>query len=104
MRNKFLSHGIGLACCTNGGELIEVQMPGTENGTYSYMTILTASFSKLSPKMIVYSFGSTLYWLNMARTVTGSVADNVDPKMKHSRRLRWMFSSPRMEYTYTNKL
>lgn len=29
--------------------------------THSYMTILTASFNKLSPKMTEYSLGSTLY-------------------------------------------
>ena len=45
----------------------------------SNMTIATASLSRLSPKMIVNSFGSTLYVLNMAITVTGSVADKVAP-------------------------
>ena len=46
------------------------------------MTIATASLSKLSPKMIVNSFGSTLYVLNIAITVTGSVADKVAPSCR----------------------
>lgn len=46
--------------------------------------MLTASFNKLSPKMMLYSFGSTLYWLNIARIVTGSVADRVEPNIRHS--------------------
>jgi hypothetical protein len=45
----------------------------------------TASFRMLSPKMIEYNFGSTLALLKMARIVTGSVADRVDPKIRHSR-------------------
>jgi hypothetical protein len=61
------------------------------------MTILTASLSKLSPKMILYNFGSTLYWLNIARTVTGSVADSVDPKIKHSNKVRSNDSRPKNE-------
>ena len=61
------------------------------------MTILTASLSKLSPKMMVYSFGSTLYWLKMARMVTGSVADSVEPKARHSMSDRSRDSSPRKE-------
>jgi hypothetical protein len=32
-----------------------------EERTYSYMTILTASFKILSPKMTEYNLGSTLY-------------------------------------------
>ena len=43
-----------------------------------------ASFSMDSPNMIVYSFGSTLYALKMARMVTGSVADSVAPMEKAS--------------------
>lgn len=58
------------------------------------MTMLTASFSRLSPKMTVYSFGSTLYWLKMARIVTGSVADRVVPNMRHSSRVRSKDSMP----------
>jgi hypothetical protein len=46
------------------------------------MTIATASLSKLSPKMTVNSFGSTLYVLNIAITVTGSVADRVAPSCR----------------------
>ena len=42
-------------------------------------TIAIASFSMDSPKMTVYSFGSTLYTLNIAIMVTGSVADSVAP-------------------------
>lgn len=45
----------------------------------SKMTIAIASFRIDSPKMTVYSLGSTLYVLKMARIVTGSVADNVAP-------------------------
>src|SRR5271154_3480182 len=48
----------------------------------SNMTIATASLSKLSPKMIVNSFGSTLYVLNIAITVTGSVAERVAPSCR----------------------
>jgi len=48
----------------------------------SNMTIATASLSKLSPKMTVNSFGSTLYVLNIAITVTGSVADRVAPSCR----------------------
>jgi len=59
------------------------------------MTILTASFKMLSPKMMLYSLGSTLYWLNMAKIVTGSVADRVEPKIRHSRRVNLRPSNPR---------
>ena len=62
------------------------------------MTILTASFNKLSPKMTVYSLGSTLYWLKIARMVTGSVAERVEPKMRHSINVRSRCSRPRKEY------
>lgn len=62
--------------------------------THSYITILTASFSRDSPKITVYSLGSTLYWLKIARIVTGSVADRVDPKMRHSIKLNPRDSSP----------
>jgi hypothetical protein len=48
----------------------------------SNMTIATASLSKLSPKMIVNNFGSTLYVLNIAITVTGSVAERVAPSWR----------------------
>ncbi len=68
------------------------------------MTILTASLSKLSPKMIVYSFGSTLYCLNMAKIVTGSVADKVAPNVRHSSRVspsRDSISSKDQMYTST---
>lgn len=63
--------------------------------THSYMTIDTASFKILSPKMTEYNFGSTLYWLKIARIVTGSVADKVDPNMRHSSRLNLSPSNPR---------
>ena len=72
--------------------------------TYSYMTILTASLSKLSPKMIVYSFGSTLYWLNMAKMVTGSVADRVVPNVRHSSRVRSRDSMSSKDQMYTSTL
>lgn len=68
------------------------------------MTILTASFSKLSPKMTLYSLGSTLYCWKIARIVTGSVADNVDPNVRHSSSVMSKDSKPRNEYMYTNTL
>jgi hypothetical protein len=43
-----------------GGEREEGK-EGKRDGTYSYMTILTASFKILSPKMTEYNLGSTLY-------------------------------------------
>ena len=48
----------------------------------SNMTIATASLSKLSPNMIVNNFGSTLYVVNIAITVTGSVAERVAPSWR----------------------
>ena len=45
----------------------------------SNKTIAMASFRIDSPNMTVYSFGSTLYTLKIARIVTGSVADRVAP-------------------------
>lgn len=59
--------------------------------------MLTASFNKLSPKMTVYSFGSTLYWLKIARIVTGSVAESVEPKIRHSISGSLSVSIPRYE-------
>lgn len=50
----------------------------------SNMTMETASLRRDSPKMMLYSSGSTLYVLKMARIVTGSVALSVEPKMRHS--------------------
>jgi hypothetical protein len=64
----------------------------------------TASFSKLSPKMMVYSFGSTLYWLKIAKMVTGSVAESVDPNIKHSSSPRLRSSRPRKDQMYTRTL
>ena len=61
------------------------------------MTILTASLIRLSPKMMVYSFGSTLYCWKIARMVTGSVADKVDPKVRHSSSVTSRDSRPRKE-------
>jgi uncharacterized protein YcgI (DUF1989 family) len=49
----------------------------------------TASFRMDSPKMSVYSFGSTLYVSKMARMVTGSVADRVAPTDMASTKLIW---------------
>ena len=55
----------------------------TAFGTYfwavSKSTMAMASFNIDSPKMTVYSFGSTLYTLKIANMVTGSVADSVAP-------------------------
>jgi hypothetical protein len=45
----------------------------------SKRTIAIASFKMDSPNITVYNFGSTLYVLNMARIVTGSVAESVAP-------------------------
>lgn len=53
--------------------------PSLYRWAVSKRTIAMASFSIDSPKMTVYSFGSTLYRLNIARIVTGSVADRVAP-------------------------
>ena len=53
----------------------------------SNRTMAMASFRMDSPKMMVYSFGSTLYVLKMARMVTGSVADNVAPRERASTKL-----------------
>jgi hypothetical protein len=64
----------------------------------------TASFSKLSPKMMVYSFGSTLYWLKIAKIVTGSVAESVDPKIRHSSNPKLRSSRPRKDQMYTRTL
>lgn len=62
---------------------MESEPPLGPSGRYcwavSNMTIAMASLRIDSPKMIVYSFGSTLYVLNIARIVTGSVADSVAP-------------------------
>ena len=57
----------------------------------SKSTIAIASFKMLSPKMTVYSFGSTLYVLKIARIVTGSVAERVAPTDMASTKL---MSSP----------
>lgn len=76
----------------------------TDAETHSYMTILTASFNKLSPKMTLYNLGSTLYCWKIARIVTGSVADSVDPNMRHSSSVRSSDSKPRNEYIYTKTL
>jgi len=48
----------------------------------SNMTMATASLRRLSPKMMVNNLGSTLYVLNIAITVTGSVADKVAPNCR----------------------
>lgn len=55
----------------------------------SNKTMATASFRIDSPKMRVYSFGSTLYVSKMARMVTGSVADRVAPTDMASTKLIW---------------
>ena len=53
----------------------------------SNSTMAMASLRIDSPKMTVYSFGSTLYALKMARMVTGSVAESVAPTEKASTKL-----------------
>lgn len=45
----------------------------------SNKTIAMASLRIDSPKITVYSFGSTLYKLKIAKIVTGSVAESVAP-------------------------
>lgn len=72
--------------------------------THSNMTIDTASLRILSPKMTLYSCGSTLYVLKMARMVTGSVALSVLPKMKHSSRESEMDSRCRRDHSHTRIL
>lgn len=69
-----------------------------ELGTHSNMTMATASLRMDSPKMTEYSLGSTWRALKMARIVTGSVAERVDPKRRHSTIVRERPSSPRSEY------
>lgn len=54
-------------------------LPGLYLCAVSNNTIAIASLSIDSPNMTVYSFGSTLYALNMASIVTGSVAERVAP-------------------------
>ena len=68
------------------------------------MTIETASLRMLSPKMTLYSFGSTLAELKMAKIVTGSVALRVEPKIRHSSRVNLRPSSPRKDQMYTRTL
>jgi len=74
----------------NGHGLVQV--------TYSYITIDTASFSKLSPNIMLYNFGSTLYCVKMDRIVTGSVALRVEPKMRQSSIVNLRPSSPRKDH------
>jgi hypothetical protein len=63
--------------------VINVRFPAALPSLYrcavSNKTIAMASLRIDSPNMTVYSLGSTLYRLNMARMVTGSVADSVAP-------------------------
>ena len=40
----------------------------------------------------------------MAKMVTGSVAERVDPKMRHSRRVNFNPSRPRKDQMYTSTL
>jgi len=62
------------------------------------MTMATASLRIDSPKMTLYSFGSTWSALKMARIVTGSVADRVEPNRRHSTMVSDRLSRPRSEY------
>jgi len=61
------------------------------------MTIATASFKMDSPKITLYNFGSTCKVLKMARIVTGSVADKVEPNRRHSMMVKLNPSSPSKE-------
>lgn len=101
------------------------------NETHSNMTMATASLSRLSPKMTLYSLGSTLRVLKMASwmhktcsgtlaevscqgvvrgfasrltTVTGSVALKVEPKTRHSMIPNDKPSSPNRPQIYTRTL
>ena len=69
----------------------------------SKMTIAIASLRMDSPNMIVYSFGSTLYVLKMARIVTGSVAESVAPTDIASTKDIWNRSSGIRVHTHKNK-
>lgn len=68
------------------------------------MTMETASFRILSPKMTEYNLGSTLSWLKIARIVTGSVADKTDPKIIESKKLSCNDSNPVSDSKYTRIL
>jgi hypothetical protein len=59
-------------------------LPSLYRWAVSNSTIAMASLRIDSPNITVYSLGSTLYKLNMARMVTGSVADRVAPTEKAS--------------------
>ena len=75
-----------------------------ERQAHSYMTMDTASFRILSPKITLYSFGSTFAELKIARMVTGSVALSVEPKMRHSSKVNFRPSRPRKDHIYTRTL
>jgi len=62
------------------------------------MTIATASFKMDSPKITEYNLGSTCKALKIAKMVTGSVADRVEPKSKHSMMVKLNPSNPNNEY------
>ena len=59
-----------------------------------------ASFNSDSPKMMVYSLGSTLYALKIERIVTGSVADNVAPTDIASANEMSILSNPKKVQIY----
>jgi len=81
-----------------------VSLPAAAPGLYfcavSNSTIAIASFRIDSPKMIVYSFGSTLYVLKIARIVTGSVALSVAPTLIASTKLMFRPSIGMRVYRY----
>lgn len=66
----------------------------------SNITIEMASFNSDSPKMMVYSLGSTLYALKIERIVTGSVADNVAPTDIASANEMSILSNPKKVQIY----
>jgi len=64
----------------------------------------TASFSSDSPEMIENSCGSTWSWLKIAKIVTGSVADKMDPKIMLSKNEMLMPSGFKNAYRYVQTL
>lgn len=59
-------------------------LPSLYRWAVSNNTMAMASLRMDSPNITVYSLGSTLYKLNIARMVTGSVAESVAPTEKAS--------------------
>ena len=87
------------------GKMLQTDRSMSRNReSVSNMTIETASLRIDSPKMMLYSCGSTLYELKIERIVTGSVALSVLPKMRHSRSDSRGYSSRSTDASHTIKL